>query len=40
LKFSSPEVEKRSLDIYDTFIEGGFERTISAMIDFTITCST
>ncbi|KKG14409.1 integrase [Methanosarcina sp. 2.H.T.1A.6] len=25
LKFSSPEVEKRSLDVYDTFSEGGFE---------------
>ncbi|AGF98040.1 Mobile element protein [Methanosarcina mazei Tuc01] len=25
LKFSGPEVEKRSLDVYETFSEGGFE---------------
>lgn len=25
LKFSCPEVEKRSLDVYETFSQGGFE---------------
>jgi hypothetical protein len=38
LKFSDPEVEKRSLDVYEIFSQGGFEST-SPMRSFTTTCS-